>query len=96
LKANFDRLKPIAEIVKKTGTNIFNFLAFQNPFRALKLLREDVFLEPGNSPLEQKILDSNTFVASIPNYMRAMNTHCPNRTKTSYQYFITNFGMYAF
>jgi hypothetical protein len=46
LKANFDRLKPIAEIVKKTGTKIFNFLAFQNPSRALKLLREDVFLEP--------------------------------------------------
>ncbi len=46
MKANFDRLKPIAEIVKKTGTKFFNFLAFQNPSRALKLLREDVFLEP--------------------------------------------------
>ncbi len=35
----------------------------------------------GNSPLEQKILVSNTCVASIPNYMRAMKIHCPKRTK---------------
>jgi hypothetical protein len=35
----------------------------------------------GNLPLEQKILVSNICVASIPNYMRAMRTHCPICTK---------------